>query len=159
MRNPFRRHSSPGIFWLTEQLAQGNRDAAANARGLLSEGIDCVLNLQEADGPERRQVESVGLLYRHFPMAEFVPPTVEQLEEGSRIALEVMGRGKTVFVYCRLGQSRSVCMACAIYVAMGRPLALALQEYRSAGRGALNSRQLEALAELERRVGAARAPE
>lgn len=139
--------------WITPQLIQGPTFPSKHAHLLAELGIDSVLDLREPDGHDTSTIAAANVHYFHHPMREFDPPTLEQLEEGVRWALAEMAAGRNVLVHCRVGQSRSACMACAILIGQGHGLSSALQTVKAARRDMiLSSDQLLELAALESRV-------
>lgn len=147
------RQLRANFVWLTPELLQGKPFPSGQARLLAAMGIGSVLDLRDDDSHDESVLKEAGLRYRHLPMPELDPPTLAQLEEGVRWSLAEMAAGRTVLVHCRLGKSRSACMACAILIGQGHRLGAALNSVREARpRALLSERQLARLAEFEEQL-------
>ena len=145
--------------WITPQLIQGPTFSSKHAHLLLELGIDSVLDLREPDGHDASTIADANVHYYHHPMREFEPPMLAQLEEGVRWSRAEMAAGRSVLVHCRIGKSRSACMACAILIGQGHQLSSAIQTVREARpEMILTEEQLVRLEELELRVRAGQAP-
>ncbi len=143
---------------ITPQLIQGPSFPSKHAPLVFAMGIESVLDLREPDGHDASMLAEANLHYYHHPMPEFSPPTLAQLEEGVRWSLAEMAAGRTVLVHCRIGKSRSTCMACAILIGQGHRIRSALNTVRGARPDMLLSEeQLVRLDELEARVRAGQA--
>ena len=145
--------------WITPQLIQGPSFPSKHAPLVFAMGIESVLDLREPDGHDASMLADAALHYYHHPMREFDPPTLAQLEEGVRWSLAEMAAGRSVLVHCRIGKSRSACMACAILIGQGHRLSSAMTTVREARPDMiLTEEQLVRLEELETRVQAGQAP-
>ncbi len=156
---PFQRLAARALraqfAWITPQLIQGPAFPSKQASLVSAMGIESVLDLREPDGHEESMLAEANLRYYHYPMPEFDPPTLAQLEQGVRWPLAEMAAGRTVLVHCRIGKSRSACMACAILIGQGHRLSSALNTVREARPDMLlTEAQLAHLEELEVRVQA-----
>ena len=159
---PFQRLAARSLrarfAWITPQLIQGPSFPSKHAPLVSAMGIESVLDLREPDGHDASLLAEANLHYYHHPMPEFDPPTLAQLEEGVRWSLAEMAAGRAVLVHCRIGKSRSACMACAILIGQGHRLGSALNTVREARPDMLLSEaQLARLEELEARVQAGQA--
>ncbi len=156
---PFQRLAARALraqfAWITPQLIQGPLFPSKHAPLVSAMGIESVLDLRDPDGHDASMLAEANLHYYHHPMPEFDPPTLAQLEEGVRWSLAEMAAGRTVLVHCRIGKSRSTCMACAILIGQGHRLGSALNTVREARPDMiLTEEQLVHLEELEARVQA-----
>ena len=159
---PFQRLAARALrarfAWITPQLIQGPSFPSKHAPLVSAMGIQSVLDLREPHGHDASMLAEANLHYYHHPLPEFAPPTLAQLEEGVRWSLAEMATGKTVLVHCRIGKSRSACMACAILIGEGHRLSSALITVREARPDMLlTEAQLARLEELETRVQAGQA--
>lgn len=112
-------------------------------------GIDSVLDLRAEGQHDQAQLDAARLRYHRLPMDEFEPPTLGEITGGAAWALGEMAAGRAVLVHCRLGMSRSVCMACAILIAEGHSFESALRTVRTVRPSArLTKSQLACLAEF-----------
>ena len=145
--------------WITPQLIQGPAFSSKQAPLVRTMGIESVLDLREPDGHDASLLAAANVHYYHHPMREFDPPTLAQLEEGVRWSLAEMAAGRSVLVHCRIGRSRSACMACAILIGQGHRLSSAIDTVKEARQDMiLTEEQLIRLEELEARVRAEQAP-
>ena len=156
---PFQRLAARSLrkqfAWITPQLIQGPSFPSKHAPLVLAMGIESVLDLREPVGHDASMLADANLHYYHYPMREFDPPTLAQLEEGVRWSLAEMAAGRPVLVHCRIGKSRSACMACAILIGQGHQLSSAINTVRAARPDMiLTEEQLARLEELEARVRA-----
>ncbi len=156
---PFQRLAARSLrakfAWITPQLIQGPSFPSKHAPLVFAMGIESVLDLREPDGHDISLLADAALHYYHHPMREFDPPTLAQLEEGVRWSLAEMAAGRSVLVHCRIGKSRSACMACAILIGQGHRLSSAMNTVREARPDMiLTEEQLVRLEELEARVQA-----
>ncbi len=156
---PFQRLTARALrakfAWITPQLIQGPSFPSKQASLVWEMGIESVLDLREPEGHDESMLAEANLRYCHHPMLEYDPPTLEQLEEGVRWSLAEMAAGRAVLVHCRIGKSRSACMAVAILIGEGHRLGSALNTVRDARPDILLSEdQLVHLEELEARVQA-----
>lgn len=154
---PFQRLAARALrakfVWITPQLVQGPSFPSRNGPSVMAMGIDSVLDLREPDGHDAATLAEANLQYFHHPMPEYDPPTLAQLEEGVRWSLAEIAAGRTVLVHCRVGKSRSACMACAILIGEGHRLSSAMNTVREARPDMLlTEAQLVQLEELEVRV-------
>ena len=141
--------------WITPQLIQGPAFPSKQAPLVLAMGIESVLDLREPDGHDASMLADANVHYNHHPMREFDPPTLAQLEEGVRWSLAEMAAGRNVLVHCRIGRSRSACMACAILIGQGHRLSSAIDTVKEARpEMILTEEQLIRLEELEARFQA-----
>ena len=100
------RRLRAGFVWLTPQLVQGPMFASEQSVLVSRMGIESVLDLREPDGHDASMLAEANLHYYHYPMPEFDPPTLAQLEEGVRWSLAEMAAGRTVLVHRRSRQEQ-----------------------------------------------------
>ena len=120
------------FVWLTPRLVQGGSFDSNHARSVAAMGIGSVLDLRWDEAHDTSALADAGLTYYHRPLPEPDAPTPDQLEDGVRWALAEMAGGRAVLVHCKLGRSRSPCMACAILVGQGHTLGDALSVVKKA---------------------------
>jgi protein-tyrosine phosphatase len=138
--------------WITPQLIQGPCFSTRQARLIAAMGIESVLDLRAEGQHDQTQLDAARLHYHRLSMEEFAPPTLGQITDGTAWALGEMAAGRAVLVHCRLGMSRSVCMACAILIAEGHSFESALRTVRAVRPSArLTESQLVCLAEFAKR--------
>ena len=143
------RRLRSSFVWVTPQLVQGPHFASRHARLIAAMGIESVLDLRAEGERDPARLDAARLRHHRLPMEEFAPPTLAQITDGTAWALGEMAAGRAVLVHCRLGMSRSVCMACAILIAEGHSFEAALRTVRAVRPSArLTSDQLDCLAKF-----------
>ncbi len=143
------RRLRASFVWFTSQLVQGPCFSSRQARLIAAMGVESVLDLRAEGQHDQTQLDAARLRYHRLPMEEFEPPTLAQITDGTAWALGEMAAGHAVLVHCRLGMSRSVCMACAILIAEGHSFDSALRTVRAVRPSArLTSDQLDCLAKF-----------
>ena len=144
--------SAKALVWITPELALGPRAA----RGPLSPA-DEGRHRQRARRPQRGVGRRggacpYGLRFFHVPVEDFEAPSQEQLVAATDWTLAEIAAGRKVYVHCRSGIGRSPCVACAVLMAIGYPLADAYRMVRRERPWATFSEtQQAALEEFERR--------
>ena len=156
---PFQRLTARALrakfVWITPQLIQGPSFPSKHAPLVSAMGIESVLDLREPDGHDESMLAEAHLRYYHHPMLEFKPPTLAQLEEGVRWSLAEIAAGRSVLIHCRIGKSRSACMACAVLIGQGHRLSSALNTVKTARPDMiLSEEQLALLEQLDANVHA-----
>lgn len=133
----------PGLFVpLPEDLA-----AVAAA------GVRAVATLTEYALPSE-QLQSAGLVGRHFPIIDFSVPTLEQVESFVAWVDEQVGAGRPVAAHCYAGLGRTGTMIACYLVARGegRPEAV-LERIRELEPGYVQTAEQEAfIVEWERHL-------
>jgi atypical dual specificity phosphatase len=107
-------------------------------------GISVVINLHEhRHSPER--LKQLGMRELHLPVADFTPPTQEQLDAGVAAIDAALNDGERVGVHCAAGLGRTGTLVAAYLVHAHRldPPA-AIQHVRALRPGAIETPEQEA---------------
>ena len=134
------------IAWITPSLAQGPRFTSAQVGALVRSGVDSVLDVRKEARDDEELLARHGLRLCHVPMVDMAPPTQKQLTQAVEWVMGELGSDRKVYIHCRSGVGRSVCVACAVLVRMGYRLPQAYEAVRRRRPEAVVSeRQVEAL--------------
>lgn len=141
--------------WITPELALGPAFTSGDIPSLAREGVGAVVEVRSAPYDDEEALARRGILLRRVLVKDRHAPTQRQLQSAAQWALEQIAVGRKVYVHCRSGLGRSPCVATAILIAMGYPLADAYAEVR-ARRPWLNlsESQWKALERFEKRMAA-----
>ena len=98
----------PNLGWLFEnKLAAMAYPQSEDAFTLLYQiGIRAVLNLSETPLPYEAP-NTLGLLTRHIPIADFTAPTLQQAKEAVTVISSCLDRNMPVAVHCLAGLGRT----------------------------------------------------
>jgi len=98
----------PNLGWLFEnKLAAMAYPQSEDAFTLLYQiGIRAVLNLSETPLPYEAS-NTLGLLTRHIPIADFSAPTLQQAKEAVTVISSCLDRNMPVAVHCLAGLGRT----------------------------------------------------
>ena len=98
----------PNLGWLFEnKLAAMAYPQSEDAFTLLYQiGIRAVLNLSETPLPYEAP-NTLGLLTRHIPIADFSAPTLQQAKEAVTVISSCLARNMPVAVHCLAGLGRT----------------------------------------------------
>jgi len=80
---------------------------------LREEGVTHVVNMVAEWGGPEKEYQEYGIVQKRFPVIDFTPPTLEDIENATEYISKVVEGGGTVYVHCKAGRGRaaSVCMA------------------------------------------------
>jgi len=132
-------------FILPGQLAgmahPGFRDQLPDTlRALAEQGVRAVVSVDEEGLPDDL-LSAHEFAYRHFPVDDFCPPSIEQAEAFCRFVDEQVSQGTGVSVHCWAGIGRTGTMLAAYLVHKGFSAAEAIRRVRT--RGGIESREQE----------------
>jgi hypothetical protein len=129
-------------------LRIGSLTSARQARRLMAEGINCVVDVRPEGDTALRWPE--GVLFTRVPMGGERLPTVSQLLEAASFVVSLMSVGNEVLVHCRDGLDRAPVVACAALILQGSSVAEARQRIAACrGDAALREDQVPLLREIE----------
>jgi len=98
-------------------------------------------------------LDEFGFLYHHIPMADFSPPTPEQIDKFVSSVEAARAGGRRVAVHCLAGLGRTGTMIACYLVHQGRTAREAIAEIRRLRPGSVETvTQETAIEEYERRL-------
>ena len=134
----------PNFGWLFEnKLAAMAYPQSEDAFTLLYRiGVRAVLNLSEApyDVPN-----SLGLLTKHIPIADFTAPTLQQAKEAVTVISTCLDRNMPVAVHCLAGLGRTGTILACYLVGMEMPANNAIISIREWRPGSIEVPEQEAV--------------
>ncbi len=95
--------------WIIEDELAAMARPGGSARDweqLRRRGVSALVNLTRTEWPEQA-LSQAGLAYLHLPIAEFRPPSPEQVEEFVRFCEEHIAGDGAVAVHCLAGRGRT----------------------------------------------------
>ena len=113
---------------------------------LKEKGITGIISLSEAKLEEKIVIEN-NLKVIHFPVKDYYPPTIEQMEEMVEF---VDGNEGAVVIHCNAGQGRTGTMLAAYLISKGENAIEAITKLRKIRKGSIQTyKQEDALKEFE----------
>jgi atypical dual specificity phosphatase len=133
------------VTWFEEGRVAACRYPRSEAalRGLAERGVQLVVNLHPR-AHVAGQLERLGLVELHLPVADFTPPTAEQLEQGVSPMQEALDAGQCVAVHCGGGLGRTGTLVACYLVSRGHSAEEAMAMVRRARPGSIETRAQEA---------------
>jgi len=153
MRSPY------GFSWLIEgELAAMARPAGrSDFEALKKAGVCQIISLTPMP-LSKPLVREFGFAYLHIPVADFQPPTPEQIDAFIRAVEDAKARGGATVVHCLAGKGRTGTMLSCYLVHRGRSAEEAVAEVRRRRPGSIETRsQEEAVRAYEIRIRGGRA--
>jgi atypical dual specificity phosphatase len=106
-------------------------------------GVSVLVNLHErAHDPE--VLAHHGITQVHLPVADFTPPTPEQLDAGVAAIVDALAAGKRVAVHCHGGLGRTGTLLACYLVQQGMTPDEAIARIRAVRPGSVETREQEA---------------
>jgi hypothetical protein len=136
-------------------LAVGGAFRKRQIKQLRHRGVTAIVDCRSEAQDDAVALSQAGINFLNLPTHDRYGFTYPQMEQGVNWVLDHLARGGKAFLHCEHGVGRGPLLTCAVLVAQGHTAPRALKIVRSARWQALpNDRQLEALAEFERRWSA-----
>ena len=82
-------------------------------------GLRLVVDLREESRDDAASLEKVGAALLHLPTPDNAAIAVDHVDQGVRLAVQVMDQGGAVLVHCQHGIGRSALLALCILVDRG----------------------------------------
>jgi atypical dual specificity phosphatase len=135
-----RRHFVNRVAWLKEGEILGCpypwSDEAFTV--LSAEGVSVLVNLHKHPH-QANQLSRHGMTQVHLPVADFMPPTPEQLTEGVAAIAEAVAAGKRVAVHCGAGLGRTGTLLACYLVHHGADAEAAVERVRTIRPGSVET--------------------
>jgi hypothetical protein len=132
---------------ISPQLYLGGQYSWRGFQILKKRGITAIVSMRSrarADLPDMGPVR-----FLHLPTPDLSPPSLKDLEKGSRFIDDEIKRGGKVYVHCHYGEGRGPSMIAAYLITTGLTVEAALAQIRAVrGFIGLTPRQVERLDEF-----------
>lgn len=102
----WRERRRPPFLEISERLWIGRRLSAAEAAGLPSQPVVVDLANELSETPSLRNGD-----YHYFPLLDLRLPDAAALDEISELLIREIGKGRSVYLHCAMGYSRSTLIA------------------------------------------------
>jgi len=142
--------SRPANFsWVDDKIAASAVPSEKHLRWLMENGINAILCLAE-EPVNMKEAQALGMRYKHIPMKDHEPPTIEQLMQAVQYMKEMRERGYAILVHCAAGMGRTGTVLAAFFMLeKGMKAYEAIEYVRRLRPGSIEDRQEESLYELE----------
>jgi atypical dual specificity phosphatase len=143
----------PNFSWLIDnELAGMSLPRTDDALALLPQlGVRAVVTLTEQSLPST--LNDLGILSKHIPVADFMAPTLDQIERAVAAIERFRADGLPIAVHCGAGLGRTGVILASALVARGMSASAAIAQVRTARPGSVETREQEAAVEqYERHV-------
>ena len=133
---------------VTEQIYLGTNQCCQPhfEESLLKAGIRADISLEK----ERLDTPFGVDFFLWLPVADYEPPSQEQLLIGARTLKELVDNNIKVYVHCKRGHGRSPTLVAACFILEGRSASKAIKRVRDKRRIHLRLGQIKVLKEFER---------
>lgn len=113
---------------IDEQVVLGGVLMFDDLERLQGQGVGAMINLCAEHPAEKRRLSEAGIEYLWLPVTDASPPTLEQIQQGMAWMQRQMEAGRTIYVHCAIGVSRSATLlACWYIFARGMDVTQALR--------------------------------
>jgi atypical dual specificity phosphatase len=132
------------VSWLDETVAACRFPRGDQAlQELADRGVGLLVNLHvQPHAPER--IARYGMTELHLPVADFTPPTAEQLERGVNAMESAIDNGTRVAVHCGAGLGRTGTLLACYLVRRGLSPEAAIARVRAVRPGSVETLAQEA---------------
>ena len=136
----------PNFDWLFEnKLAAMAYPESEDAFTLLYRtGIRALFNLSERPHPYEAP-NTIGMLVRHIPVADYTAPTLDQVQEAVAMISSCLDRHLPVVVHCMAGLGRTGTILACYLVRMEIPANKAISSIRERRPGSIETLEQEAI--------------
>jgi atypical dual specificity phosphatase len=136
---------SDAVTWLEDERLAACRypRSERELRELAERGVRLVVNLHSR-AHAAEQLERLGLVELHLPVADFTPPSAAQLQVGVEAMCEAVDAGERVAVHCGGGLGRTGTLMACYLVRRGASAEEAIAQVRRARPGSIETRAQEA---------------
>ena len=105
---------------------------------LAQQGISMLVNLHE-HAHDPALLAPHGLIELHLPVADFTPPSPEQLEQGVAAIVQALATGQRVAVHCGAGLGRTGTLLACYLVQQGMEAEAAIDRVRAVRPGSVET--------------------
>ncbi len=145
--------------WIEEGVIAGMARPVSSPnelQDLREMGVEAIVSLTHTP-LSHPVIEEFGFEYLHLPIADFTPPTLEQVREFIAFVEKMSRANKPVAVHCAAGRGRTGTMLSCWLVNQGRSARQAIAEVRRLRPGSIETDEQErAVHEYEREAKRAR---
>lgn len=134
-----------GFTWVDHPHLAGmaRPGAVEDLAWLRGEGIELIITLTEYALP-RNWINEAGLFSLHLPVADFTPPTQEQLLQGITTIQKVNSQGRGAVIHCAAGLGRTGTFLACYFVAKDLTPQAAISKVRRLRPGSIETEEQEA---------------
>jgi atypical dual specificity phosphatase len=97
--------------FIDDHVIVGARPFARDVAGLAQAGVKAVVNTCEEYGGPVAEYDQYGIEQLHIPTVDFMPPSLESIQQSVRFVQKHVGQNHTVYIHCKAGRARSATVA------------------------------------------------